>query len=698
MKRTLLLIALFAVILSSGCVYYNTFFLAKKNYRLAEKARLRSTADALPTVAKSHYDIAITKSSKVLAYYPESKYVDDALFLLGMCFYRTGEYSKAVRKFDELLEAFPKSQYAAESQYWRTLCIYELGDFELALDKLKELSDQGLFAERSTFMMAELFYEQGDYISAKEAFHKYLELYPNGQFESLAHFRLANIAFHFERYVECIQEADKIAEKRVTPAEYFNSRMLIGEAWTELDSLQRALKFYGELRKNDSYYTRWPEVDLRIGDVHYLLDDTTSALDVWYEVCRDFPKTINSAWGWFKRGDLHLDYGIIGIAKIEFDSAAAQVREGEVYELALQKSSSIARLQEFIDLLASHTDSSGIDIVSTELALAEMYILELGQPDSALSQYRYVLENYPKDTLAPKAAYGVGYVYAITKRDRDRADEAFADLLVRYPESDYAVGAADYFVGRGAALDSLGVRTVAYYFVKAEEFLLTYHRIDSALAYYRLVSDEYQNSRFRPKAIAAMAYIHENYTYNYTLAESLYQFMSDSFPETEFSQLADVRLGKTAPVFEKDKPPDYASADENAEPISDEEMEKRDREKRDMEREAERRGEYIDPETGQTLPRAPRPKREIELRYPLAEWSTSLQGRRVRLKIRIDAFGEVREVELLASCGNDAIDQAAIFGIKDAEWNPEDIPIEYIGGWFYYEVVVRRPKETIDSF
>lgn len=698
MKRTLLLIALLAVILSSGCVYYNTFFLAKKNYRIAEKTRLRSASDNLPTVAKNHYDIAITKSSKVLAYYPESKYVDDALFLLGMCFYRTGEYSKAVRKFDEILEAFPKSQYAAESQYWRTLCVYELGDFELALGKLKELSDQGLFAERSTFMMAELFYEQGDYISAKEAFQKYLELYPYGQFESLAHFRLANIAFHFERYVECIQEANKIAEKRVTPAEFFNSRMLIGEAWTELDSLQKALDFYLELRKNDSYYTRWPEVDLRIGDVHYLLDDTTSALGVWYEVCRDFPKTMNSAWGWFKRGDLHLDYGIIGIAKVEFDSAAAQIREGEVYELALQKSSSIARLQEFKELLASHTDSSGIDIVSTELALAEMYILELGQPDSALSQYRYVLENYPKDTLAPKAAYGVGYVYAITKRDKDRADEAFADLLVRYPESDYAVGAADYFVGRGAALDSLGVRTVAYYFVKAEEFLLTYHRIDSALAYYRLVSDEYSNSRFRPKAIAAMAYIHENFTYNYSIAESLYQFMSDSFPETEFSMLANVRLGKTAPVFEKDKPPEYASDEDGTEPVSDEEMEKRNQEKRDMERDAERRGEYIDPETGQPLPRAPRPQHEVELRYPLAEWSTSLQGRRVRLKVRIDAFGEAREVELLATCGNDVIDQAAIFGIKEAIWNPEDIPIELIGGWFYYEVVVRKPKETIDSF
>jgi len=699
MRKTTLFIIILAVILSSGCVYYNTFFLAKKNYRLAEKSRLRSTTDELPSQAKSYYDITIVKSSKVLAYYSESKYVDDALFLLGMCFYRTSDYTKAIRKFDELLEAFPGSDYSEEAQYWRTLCIYEVGEFDMALDRLKELSSMGIFAERSTFMMAELFYEQGDYISAQQAYMDYLNAYSDGEFESLAHFRLANIAFQFERYIECIHEADKISEKRLTPAEYFNSRMLIGEALTELDSLRKALGHYRELRKNDDYYTRWPEVDLRIGDVHYLMTDTTLAIDVWSGVCVEHPKTENAAWGWYKRGDLHLDFGIIAVAKVEFDSAAAQVKSGRVYELALQKSSSIARLQEFKNMLAENPDSSDIDVVSTELALAEMYLLELDQPDSALSEYRFILNNYPDDSLAPKAAYGIGYVYSVSMNNRDKADSAFADLLVTYPNSDYAVGAADYFIGRGAALDSLGVRTVAYYFVRAEEFLLTYNRIDSALTNYRLVSDTYPKSKFRPKAIAARAYIHETITFKYDVAESLYAFLSDSFPGTEYSKLANVRLGTELPDIEIEKPPEYAEIDSSAlDTLSEEQFAKLNEEKRRMEELSRRGSDILDPQTGQPLPRAPRPRREVELRYPQAEWNSDLQGRRVRLKIRIDAFGEVKEIELLMTCGSDVIDKAAITGVQNTEWNPEDIPIELIGGWFYYEVVVRKPKETIDSY
>lgn len=703
MKKILLSIMVLAVLLSSGCVYYNTFFLAKKNYRLAEKTRLRSTSEELPASAKSQYDIAITKSSKVLAYYPESKYVDDALFLLGMSFYRTADYTKALRKFEELLDAFPESEYADEAEYWKTLCIYEDGEFDRALERLKNLSDAGAFAERSKFMMAELFYEQEDYISAKETYLDYLSTYPSGRYQSLAYFRLANIAFHFEMYTLCIEEAEKINQKRVTPAEYFNSRMLIGEALTELDSLSKALEFYLELRAEDDYFSRWPEVDLRIGDVHYLLTDTTSAIEVWSDVCWEHPKTENAAWGWYKRGDLHLDFGDVTTAKVEFDSAAAQIRTGEVYELALLKSSSIARLQEFKNQLAEANDSTDIDIVRTELALAEMFILELGQPDSALAQYAYIVENYPDDSLAPKAAYGLGYVYAHSKKDRELADSAFAELLIKYPNSDYAVGAADYFVGRGAALDSLGVQTVGYYFVRAEEFLLTYNRIDSALANYRLVSETYPNSAFRPKSIIARAYIHENHTHNYEIAESLYQFLADSFSGTEYASLAKVRLGLEAPDLKPEKPDEYAFGEETKESEFDDDQldrveQRRIEEERRQEEQRGRRGEYIDPETGQPLPRAPNPIRGIELRYPQAEWSSELQGRRVRLKIRIDAFGEVRETELLATCGNEIIDRAAITAVEESEWNPEDIPIEHIGGWFYYEVIVRKPKETIDSF
>src|SRR5262245_61864221 len=73
------LVALFASTLSS-CVYYNTFYLAKKNY-------FRSLNDVPYPVDKTdltqqpQFAKSIEYSKKVVESYPKSKWVDDAYLL-----------------------------------------------------------------------------------------------------------------------------------------------------------------------------------------------------------------------------------------------------------------------------------------------------------------------------------------------------------------------------------------------------------------------------------------------------------------------------------------------------------------------------------------------------------------------------------------------------------------------------------------
>ena len=126
----------FIIILVSHCAYFNTFFNAKKYFHDAEKQREERlkkekkqkqqglTADQnqrglnpdRPSAQESkNYDLSIEKASKVLEFYPTSKYIDDALFLLGKCFFRKLDYQKAERKFIELRENFPNSEFIPES-------------------------------------------------------------------------------------------------------------------------------------------------------------------------------------------------------------------------------------------------------------------------------------------------------------------------------------------------------------------------------------------------------------------------------------------------------------------------------------------------------------------------------------------------------------------------------------------------------
>ena len=91
---------IFTVILFSfSCAYYNTFYLARKDFNKAEENR-RNTPN--PQVQTALYTEAIKKASKLLEFYPKSKWVDDALLLIGKSYYYQAEFTKAERKFREL--------------------------------------------------------------------------------------------------------------------------------------------------------------------------------------------------------------------------------------------------------------------------------------------------------------------------------------------------------------------------------------------------------------------------------------------------------------------------------------------------------------------------------------------------------------------------------------------------------------------
>src|SRR3989304_8033549 len=100
----------------SGCVDFNTFYLAKKSYSKAEKAQKKIGREVADGAALSDYQTAIKWASKVLTFHPKSGWVDDALFLIGRSYYNMGEHFKAQGKFEELLAGFPDSKFAPEAK------------------------------------------------------------------------------------------------------------------------------------------------------------------------------------------------------------------------------------------------------------------------------------------------------------------------------------------------------------------------------------------------------------------------------------------------------------------------------------------------------------------------------------------------------------------------------------------------------
>ncbi|MCK4453314.1 outer membrane protein assembly factor BamD, partial [candidate division WOR-3 bacterium] len=109
-----------AVVLSS-CAYFNTFYNAQSYYR---KGMKRVTNDTLK-VDSEDFDKTIEKSIAVIVKYPNSRYVDDALFMMGSSYYYKGDYSRALEKLDFLCLNYPESKFYDDALYYKGLSYYQ---------------------------------------------------------------------------------------------------------------------------------------------------------------------------------------------------------------------------------------------------------------------------------------------------------------------------------------------------------------------------------------------------------------------------------------------------------------------------------------------------------------------------------------------------------------------------------------------
>lgn len=131
----------------------------------------RATA-ALIMGAKSHYELGAIRPARVLlgrllAEYPESRFLDDARYMLGLCSFHSGEYERAAMEF---LEAAETSRETILLDRARDLLL-AIARQELTFAQLQAIRDRSVrkpLQNRLTVVLAEKAWSMGDVQAARE--------------------------------------------------------------------------------------------------------------------------------------------------------------------------------------------------------------------------------------------------------------------------------------------------------------------------------------------------------------------------------------------------------------------------------------------------------------------------------------------------------------------------------------------------
>jgi tetratricopeptide (TPR) repeat protein len=193
------------------------------------------------------------------------------------------------------------------------------------------------------------------------------------------------------------------------------------------------------------------------------------------------------------------------------------------------------------------------DLEKNRFHLAEFFLLEVQNYDSALVNYHYFLDNFQDSILTPKALYSIYFIHSQPSHLDPVIQDSIGNLLINdYPESSFA---KNLLKRQGLLADEIVVDSTE---VKAKELFLQAEEMyekglsDSALSLYKEVSNIDRNLEWSAKAQLARAWIYEHDINDINDAINEYKLLYENYDFDEFKKLASKKIStpvdKTQPT------------------------------------------------------------------------------------------------------------------------------------------------------
>ncbi len=291
--------------------YFNTFYRSQEDFNDAYEEyraslisfynrRLDSLGITPPISAgvKDKLDKAIERSSKIIQFHKNSRYIDDAVLIIGKAYYFEEDYFKAERTFNEFLSKFSGSELADEAILFLGQTKTKIGKREegerIFKNLVKNSTDNEIrsLASRDLGIIA---YNNGNFEDAVSYFKASIDFSKNDERKAEGQFILAKIlseykpqlsAEEYKKVINYTSDFDLIFYARLN---YAKGLMINKDFKKSTEELEEIRKKY----RDEPAFTQL--VDLEIANNLYLQKKYDEAMQQYYEVIVKYPGTSSSA-------------------------------------------------------------------------------------------------------------------------------------------------------------------------------------------------------------------------------------------------------------------------------------------------------------------------------------------------------------------------------------------------------------------
>ncbi len=540
---------LFLVIIT-GCAYFNTFYNANAYYDTGVseiEAHYAAGRTGLPTGARDAFTTAIDKSLTVIDNYPRSKYIDDALLLIGKSYFYLGEHSYTEEYLIRLLQEYPNSPRTSEALVWLGKAHFSLGQYDTVEEDIAPvLAESNPSRELVTEiyrLRTDIALLRSDTVSAIQSLLAAVGLADAAQ-RAEFYFQLYNLARDQQDYNSALEFLDEYA--RLTPIEEdrINARLLRVQLLQEMNEFEIAFKEIRNMVALTEFVSIVPSLQLELGKIELSQGNIDAALEHFIDLFEEYQTLPEAEGAAFLAGEIYLTarndiaaakeyYEHVGNSSVYFQQAQLKLKQIADYdELELEIQALRGQLGGGLND-ASGTTLSDVDEtrISNELAyalfrIAEIQLHDFDMPDTALMIMAEIVSSFNETDISAQAAY---VLYVNTQNNPEQAAFWRTLLIEQYPDTPYGL----LLRGVGATssrseLDSLVVLVDRNMPQNPRLALNLYHQIQMQFA--------------TEQSFFAIAYLYDEYLNELDSAISAYDEYLLQYPSGTYNQVANERL------------------------------------------------------------------------------------------------------------------------------------------------------------
>lgn len=409
MRNFVILISL--VILFSGCrstlqsnwrnfnAYYNTYYNAKQSYKAGLKKNLNQPRDYNPlqpirihkkpvNAGGQDFEKAIEKGAVILRKYHESKWVDNALGLIGKSYYFRQEYFSADQKFKELYVTTDKPEMKQHSVVWQGRVLLEM---ELYNEGVAFLSEQLTLFENwdknhraeVKALLAQHHVQLGNWQTAAEELSEGLPNLPQKEYKERGYFLLGQIYEELEDTDAAFKAYGKVSNHYVEYRVQYLSQRKTAEVARSLGRNDVAYSIFNNMVRDDKNLEYKAELDFELARTEHERGRINRAEDLYNSVLRN---QLNKATAEIRAQTF---YGLAEIYRFQYDDFS---KAAAYYDSAAQQNVPPERLPQDFDAGELAESFGNYARLKSEIALQDS-LLRLGQMtdqefDSAMTELR----------------------------------------------------------------------------------------------------------------------------------------------------------------------------------------------------------------------------------------------------------------------------------------------------------------------